>query len=170
MKSWYRLIDPALADPANTYAKKLMVTIRNAIDQAEKFHTKTLDTYYHPNTYVFFGNDFNQRSFGHCRWVCEVSPAGISPNDVKNATLTGTASDGTRNITFVHNGASHFQLSTQQDVAGDGTVPRDSGAEPSGKVRQIFATTGYDHQGSYSNGAMLALTQHLIVKIVQEAG
>jgi len=41
MKSWYRLIDPALADPANTYAKKLMVTIRNAIDQAEKFHTKT---------------------------------------------------------------------------------------------------------------------------------
>jgi len=62
----------------------------------------------------------------------------------------------------------YFQLSAQQDVAGDGTVPRDSGAEPFGKVRQIFATTGYDHQGSYSNGAMLALTQHLIVKIVQE--
>jgi len=168
LKSWYRLIDPALADPANTYAQKLIVTIRNAIDQAEKFHTKTLDTYYHPNTYVFYGNDFNQRSFGHCRWVCEVSPAGISLNDVKNATLTGTAPDGARNVTFVRNGAGHFQLSTQQDVAGDGTVPRDSGAEPSGKVRQIFATTGYDHQGSYSNGAMLALTQHLIVKIVQE--
>ena len=168
MESWYRLIDPALADPANSHTKKLEHDISVAINQAEKFHTKILDTYYHPNSYAFYGNDFNQRSFGLCRWVCEGAPSGISPNDVKNAKLEGDTAGGGRNVTFTGQGMGYFQLSAQQDVAGDGTVPRDSGAEPFGKVRQIFATTGYDHQGSYSNGAMLALTQHLIVKIVQE--
>lgn len=48
-------------------------------------------------------------------------------------------------------------------------VPQQSGAGPSGKVAGIFRTGGYDHQGSYSDEAMLMLTQHLIAKIVQVA-
>jgi hypothetical protein len=56
----------------------------------------------------------------------------------------------------------------QQDARGDGTVPHQSGTGPSGKVKQVFATRGHDHQGSYNNPDMLLLTLRLIVKIVQE--
>ncbi|WP_371868854.1 type VI secretion system Vgr family protein [Duganella lactea] len=38
---------------------------------------------------------------------------------------------------------------------------------PFGKIPHLFRTTGYDHQGAYGNEAMLALTQHLIVKLLQ---
>jgi hypothetical protein len=55
------------------------------------------------------------------------------------------------------------------DTSGDGTVSQQSGDGPRGKVRRIFRTTGYDHQGSYANKHMLSLTHHLICKIVQEA-
>jgi hypothetical protein len=55
-----------------------------------------------------------------------------------------------------------------QDVAGDGTVPAQSGNAPQGKVMHIFATNGYAHQGSYSNVDMLSLTLHLIVKLMQD--
>ena len=48
------------------------------------------------------------------------------------------------------------------------TVPRQSGTGPRGKVRQVFATQGYDHQGSYKHPDMLMLTLRLVVKIVQE--
>jgi hypothetical protein len=56
----------------------------------------------------------------------------------------------------------------QQDARGDGTVPQQSGTGPRGKVRQVFATRGYDHQGSYTHPDMLMLTLRLVVKIVQE--
>lgn len=52
--AWFRMIDPELADPAEKYVEfKDGVTraINLAVGQAEKFHTKVLDKYYHPNTY-----------------------------------------------------------------------------------------------------------------------
>jgi hypothetical protein len=56
-----------------------------------------------------------------------------------------------------------------QDAPGDGTVSQQSGAGPRGKIKRIFRTTGYNHQGSYKDEAMLKLTHHLIVKIAQVA-
>lgn len=55
-----------------------------------------------------------------------------------------------------------------QDTRGDGTVPHQSGAGPAGKVKQLFAAQGFDHQGSYNNSDILMLTLRLIAKIVQE--
>ena len=55
-----------------------------------------------------------------------------------------------------------------QDARGDGTVPHQSGAGPAGKIKQMFATEGYDHQGSFNNKHMLLLTLRLVTKIVQE--
>lgn len=64
--SWFRMIDPALADPARKYADDqdggARGAIIRAIAQAEKFHTKLLDTYYHPNSYAFYGADAKQMS------------------------------------------------------------------------------------------------------------
>jgi pimeloyl-ACP methyl ester carboxylesterase len=167
MNSWYRLIDPALADPADKYNGNPAPFIIKAINQAENFHKRVLDTYYHPNSYAFYGNDFQQRSFGSCRWLSEPHFVGLSASEVQKGKPEGSSTfGGGRNVSFPNKGTAYFHH-MDQDASGDGTVPSQSGAGPSGKVKQLFATRGCDHQGSYSNGAMLALTQHLIVKIVQ---
>jgi hypothetical protein len=59
----------------------------------------------------------------------------------------------------------HFKPEPQ-DANGDATVPHQSGSGPAGKVKQVFATRGYDHQGAY-HGDMLLLTLRLVAKIAQ---
>jgi hypothetical protein len=55
-------------------------------------------------------------------------------------------------------------------AAADCDSPTQSRRRPNrGKVRRVFRTAGYDHQGSYKDRHMLTLIHHLIVKIVQEA-
>ena len=70
--AWFAPINVSLADPAGKYHNReggVKGAIAKAVDQAEKFHRKLLDTYYHPNTYGYYGADPNQRSFGTFRWV-----------------------------------------------------------------------------------------------------
>jgi len=55
LTSWYRLVDPALADPAGKYKPEnkngtVEAAIEKAIDTAERFHKEHLGDYYHPNT------------------------------------------------------------------------------------------------------------------------
>ncbi|MEH6435668.1 esterase/lipase family protein [Massilia sp. DD77] len=179
IKSWYRLINPALADPAKKYKKKkgggVVVEITKAINQAEKFHTKVLDSYYHPNTYAYYGVDNDQLSFGKFCWVTTDQAAateGIRKILPASRPSSHTFNGG-RNVELPSHdnfsgGTMHF-LPSEQDTAGDGTVSQYSGAGPQGKIKRLFGTRGYDHQSSYKNGPMLALTKHLIVKMAQEA-
>jgi pimeloyl-ACP methyl ester carboxylesterase len=170
--SWYRLIDPALADPAGKYRKKrggIETAIRDAIDMAEQFH-RSLGDYYHPKTYVFYGDDPGKLSFGRVQWSAQREGGGGIPITVANtaqATFLGRTETGGRRVSIEGKTELHFTPDAQ-DTAGDGTVPRQSGAGPEGKVRRVFQTRGYDHQGAYSHDDMLLLTLRLIVKIVQE--
>jgi hypothetical protein len=61
----------------------------------------------------------------------------------------------------------HF-VPARQDVAGDGTVPHQSGTGPRGKVVQLFDIRGFDHQGAFNHDVTLLLTHHLIVKLIQK--
>jgi pimeloyl-ACP methyl ester carboxylesterase len=165
--SWYRMIDPALADPADKFKGPVGVAneIKKAINQAERFHATVLGDYYHPNSYAFYGGDAGHLSFGACRWHAADRAAAPAPavlasgivvsRDDEDSGRTVKFSDGTT-IRFTH---------SIQDVAGDGTVPHQSGIGPAKGVKQIFRTNGYDHQGSYNNESMLALTLQLIARI-----
>jgi hypothetical protein len=75
---------------------------------------------------------------------------------------------GGRKVKFSNGSTVQFTHSVQ-DGPGDGTVPQQSGMRPARGVKQLFRTRGYDHQGSYSNESMLALTMQLIVRIALEA-
>jgi pimeloyl-ACP methyl ester carboxylesterase len=172
MRRWYRLINPALADPARKYRRKpggVENAIRLAIDTAESFH-RSLGDYYHPNTYAFYGDDEHKLSYGQVRWVARQGPGSgtaFTPANVATAQFVGNTPEGRRRVLVDGKTELHFEPEPQ-DARGDGTVPHQSGAGPAGKVRQVFATQGYDHQGSYNNDDMLMLTLRLIVKIVQE--
>jgi pimeloyl-ACP methyl ester carboxylesterase len=166
--SWYRMIDPGLADPADKYKGKVSARIKRAIDQAEKFHSQILGNYYHKNTYAFFGADGDFRSFGTFRWLAYIVTEAPPRGSFANGRLIRRTAEGFREIEEDGSGKVLFQLS-EQDVAGDGTVPLPSGAGPSPHVKQTFSTSGYDHQGSYSDANMLSLTLQLIARIVQDA-
>ena len=164
--SWYRMIDPAFADPAKKWKTGLLQSIESAILQAKRFHTEVLGDYYHPNTFAFYADDRAQLSFGTCRWVAHSASFSFSANKLYAAKPHSYMVGGGRNVeTSI--GAIVGLHPAVQDTPGDGTVPAQSGAGPEGRVRQVFRTQGYSHQDSYSGPDMLSLTQHLIVKLVQ---
>lgn len=172
MNSWYRLINPALADPAGKFIKEkggVKDAIRMAVDMAERFH-RALSDYYHPNTYAFYGDDQHKRAYGQVRWVAWQQAGAATAVTAANVGAAGFLNHtalGQRRVRLEGKSELLFALE-QQDARGDGTVPRQSGTGPRGKVRQVFATQGYDHQGSYKHPDMLMLTLRLVVKIVQE--
>jgi pimeloyl-ACP methyl ester carboxylesterase len=169
--SWYRMIDPALADPADKFADATEVAgrIKKAIDQAERFHTTVLGNYYHPNSYAFYGADPEHLSFASCRWRAAKGAALPDPAVLAAGTVVGRdVEDGGRSVKFSNGATIHFTHSVQ-DGPGDGTVPQQSGVGPAKGVKQIFRTKGYDHQGSYHDESMLALTMQLIARIALDA-
>jgi pimeloyl-ACP methyl ester carboxylesterase len=170
--SWYRMIDPRLADPAGKYVggeEEVRSVIRIAVDSAERFHRQTLDTYYHPNTYAFYGADPEQLSYGKIHWMARDPGNGavFTESNVRTAARAGYGPGGGRRVRVEGHADLQF-IPARQDIAGDGTVPRQSGAGPQGKVRQVFDMRGFDHQGAFNHEAVLLLTQHLIAKLVQK--
>jgi pimeloyl-ACP methyl ester carboxylesterase len=172
MTSWFRLVDPALADPAGKYSDQaggVAKAIKNAIITAENFHTKYLDDYYHPNTYAFYGNDPHQLSFGAVHWLGRRESGlrtVLTRANVSRAKLMRHHPEGGRHVE-VDRECSILFKPEPPDCRGDRTVPFQSGAGPAGKVQHLFETHGYDHQGSYNNEDMLMLTLRLVVRIVQ---
>jgi len=170
-KSWYRLIDPALADPAKLYnSSGVEPAIWKAIDAAEHFHTEILGSYFHPNTYAYYGADPEHRSFGRISWIADDKPAAsrvaLTPAMISKGKFKRLGPGGERQVE-VEGCLLSFDIDGH-DVAGDGTVPEKSGAGIGGLLRQVFPTRGYEHQKSYEPEHILLLTQHLIAKIVQD--
>jgi pimeloyl-ACP methyl ester carboxylesterase len=169
--AWYRMIDPQLADPALMHLKKgVIAAITDAIDDAENFHTKELDSYYHPNTYAFYGVDPARRTFSRISWIADDTAANgriaMSSASIARGKSRLRVPDGGRSVDV--EGCVLTFFPDAQDAAGDGTVPEASGLCTGGVLRQRFATRGYSHQKSYDPDYMILLTQHLVVKIVQD--
>jgi pimeloyl-ACP methyl ester carboxylesterase len=175
MHSWYRLINPNLSNPANLYqgagggvARK----IRDAIQAAETFHDWLAD-YYHPTTFAYYGADKTHPAYGRIRWVAHEASHGpgipLTASNIRNAKYQAHTPDGARKVELEGKRVLTFSID-KQESAGDDTVSQQSGAGPSGKVKQLFATHGYRHQESYKNHDAILLTCYCIVKIVQEIG
>jgi pimeloyl-ACP methyl ester carboxylesterase len=183
LDSWYRMINPQLADPAGKYKQHddgVTKAIIKAINAAETFHTRTLcagpataaeagtTPYYHPNTYAFYGADSALRAYGEIRWVTREPTAQnlvLTAANVRSAKGSASPDGGVREVSV--EGTSLRFILWPQDAHGDETVPVQSGSGPAKYVKQIFATRGYRHQESFRNDDMLLLTRHLIVKMVQ---
>ena len=174
MSSWYRLINPDLADPAKLYKKEGDATkkINDAISVAEKFH-HWLSDYYHPTSFAYYGADKNHPSYGQIRWVAQASGAGtsvpVTAANIRSAKCLTHDPDGSRKVEIEGKMVLTFSVE-QQESTGDDTVSDLSGAGPKGKVKALFATRGYRHQESYKHHDSILLTCYCIVKAVQELG
>src|SRR5206468_1158195 len=138
MQSWYRLIDPKLADPANKHRGEFGArdAIRKVIERAEQFHRETLGAYYHPNTYAFYAADPDHQSFGSVIWKAyDVSGGAVYTEANLRSAVPVPDSDKSRRRVKVE-GKTLLDFGPEpQDTAGDGTVPQQSGSGPQGKVR-----------------------------------
>lgn len=172
LASWHRMIDPSLADPAVDYPKKGDVerAIGKSIDAAENFHVTELDTYYHPNTYAFYGADPARRTFSRISWIADDTMANgcvaLSAAVIAQGKARLRVPDGGRCVDV--GGCTLTFFPDAQDAPGDGTVPEASGLCTGGVLKRLFSTRGYSHQKSYDPDYMVLLTQHLVVKIVQD--
>jgi len=183
MNSWYRMIDPALADPAGRFTKsdaRVVDRISSAISDAERFHTRLLTggrgkdgqptPYYHPNTYAFYGADKDLKAYGQIRWVARepvVNPTVLAPSAIRAGRLRAVAENGARDVQIGPALQLRFML-WPEDAHGDETVPIQSGAGPAQHIRQTFAPSGLRHQDSLCPETTRLLIRHLIVKIVQD--
>jgi pimeloyl-ACP methyl ester carboxylesterase len=172
MESWYRLINPSLADPAGLYPRNKGGVERQifaAIKTAEKFHYWLAD-YYHPSTHAYYGDDPEHPAYGRICWTAQkpaTLPYALTTANVQAARYLAHEPDGARTVEIEGKFTLTFTVEPQES-RGDDTVPSQSAAGPSGKVKQLFQTRGYRHQESYQKSDTLLLTRYCIVKLVQE--
>jgi pimeloyl-ACP methyl ester carboxylesterase len=173
MESWYRLINPALADPARLYPTSVggvTKKILKAIGIAEAFHYWLAD-YYHPATFAYYGRDRNHPAYGQIRWVAHETRASanvpMTATNIRDAQYLAHDPYGARTVEVEGKCRLTFTVEPQESM-GDDTVPHQSAIAPTGKLKQLFATRGYKHQESYMKSDTLLLTHYCIVKLVQE--
>jgi len=169
MKSWYRMINPALLDPAMLYQdrnKNAQAVAAAALMTAEKFH-HWLGDYYHPTTFAYYGHDAERPAYGRIRWIARVHNATpaipLTPRAIERARYLVHEADGMRTVEV--GGAQILSFSVEaQDASGDDTVAYQSGCAPAGKIKQLFATRGQRHQDSFRERNALLLTRYCIAR------
>lgn len=165
----------------------------NNVYIARSFHER-ISGNYHPVTYVYYGDDHEQKSFETVAWRMKFglrpddktpSPERVSQmrfsdvrDDGSNPLYVGgkmetTPSLGMMETPIIYQ-SSYWELRCDlQDGSGDGTVPASSGRTPLEKggdnVRQQFKLSGFGHEPSYKDHGAQRATLYSIVKIAGHA-
>ncbi|WP_374594551.1 esterase/lipase family protein [Aquabacterium sp.] len=183
---WYRLINEEWVNPANAKDSSIKSTIRK-LHLAQEFH-QDIGTTYHPSTYLSYGADLQQKAWGEVTWQTSKAPLlhgglvqqlGLEDLHVEGA-ATGWQTDfddGDGCIVLrdglpQHAGQRFSAAIAKPAQSGDGTVPAERSAQDpvrQGKARIAYQQTGYDHQASYGNDAVLSSTLHAVCKIALQA-
>lgn len=174
---WWRLMDPALIDPAGVMTKKgsdpwnFYLT---KLAEAEAFHDD-LGDHFHPGSWVHYGADPKHRAWGQVHWRANGELPVVSDQELRDARLLNDDRNGRLSVKVSDErkpGSHPFfwrYTIAPADSDGDATVPQESGRAAEGKVKFIARMRGFDHQGSYSNEHVQSLTLYCIAKIAQDA-
>ena len=165
------------------------------LEKAKNFHSE-LGNYYHPNTHAHCGDDKAQKAWHQVTWHLESlreAATGLragsnpSPDAIRSAELTMDLMGGTceiRNaqtagdVMFSRNGQGVTAYSSgdyyrgwlsAQDNAGDATVPGHSGVAPRLHVPFFARMSGFDHQGSFQNPQVQAVTLYSVLSLAAKA-
>ena len=165
------------------------------LKKAKEFHYE-LGSYYHPKTYAHCGDDGNQRAWHQVTWRLEplrdmatgLWASNAPPADpIRKAELTSDRMRGTceirnaqtaGNVMYSRNGQGvsgyisgdyYRAWLSEQDSSGDATVPGHSGLAPRPHVPFFARMRGFEHQGSYAQYEVKAVTLYSIVSLAREA-
>lgn len=169
---WYGLLKEEWINPAGADGPGIESTCL-FLDRAKKFHNAIANTY-HDQSYAHYGADPKRAAWHKVVWEIEEDAK------VQNVDLLHIASDNAKgelkmvdpSLPAVANkAASQFEVN-MLDAAepGDQTVPLYSAEAQlrSGKFKGIFRQSGYEHQASYSDPAVIAATFYSLVRIASK--
>ena len=177
-QAWWRLMNPEWLDPKPNPAEedksKAWARYRKNLRQAERYHSR-VGEHSHDHTHIHFGADNEKyRAYGTIRW----KPNAPGKLWSKSAPAGNTApahefKSGVVNLqdAWLENGRFHnfanFEIASQNE-AGDGTVPRRSGAALTHKSELVAEHTGYDHQGTYKDRRTQELVAYGVARLISE--
>lgn len=167
---WYRLLRQDWLNSANLP----WVSLENSyelLDRAKKFHNQMGDVY-HEQSYAHYGADGAGLAWHKVIWAIEsnvgasdIDSLRISNDDGKGCLQLDLPADPSKK-TGLKNSCKSTMLPPIDP--GDQTVPVYSADAQlrSKKFKGIFRQTGYEHQASYSNEAVVAATIYCLYKII----
>lgn len=186
---WWRLYEPDILDKDPLIVSRNWDTYDSLVDKTVRAFVNKLDEgKYHPNTYVFYGQEIE--SDGKLAWKKEpedtiplrkggaLMKAPYSPKGkFKYSHVSKLDLPYDRYPVLSGNDECDIYVLTQSNTAGDGTVPVESLGEvkKTPGIKSILAT-GVDHQNAYAlldpktkkGSHALKFTLRSIVKMVQE--
>lgn len=170
-RKWYGLFKEEWINPAGLVNAGVSHTLGH-LEAARIFHEEIADVY-HENSYAHYGSDIDRKAWYKVVWRAE-SSAGFKHGD----SLRTVGDDRRGELRLVNTAAkerevddSEFGVEMQAAAeAGDQTVPLHSGDAQlrSGKFRGIFRQSGYEHQASYADPAVVNATLYCLFKIISE--
>lgn len=166
---WYGLLKTEWINPARDKFASFENTCK-LLDKAEMFHSIIAD-FYHNNSYAHYGADSNRSAWHRVVWkidsderLNDMDRLAIAMDDAKGRIHLAHPSQPSMKNKNAH----QFEVA-MQDAAepGDQTVPVHSADAQfqSKKFKGIFRQTGYEHQASYSNSAVLNATLYSLFQI-----
>lgn len=165
---WYSLFREEWINPAGLKTAGISQTLRH-LDEAKKFHEDIEDTY-HENSYAHYGADIDRKAWHKVVW--RASSTAVF-QDVEALSIVEDDQKGElKLVDKVKAQKSHEIIfdAEMQDAAepGDQTVPLHSGDAQlrSGKFKGIFRQSGYEHQASFDDKAVINATLYCLFKII----
>lgn len=196
---WWRLIHPAclLKQREWNIADRVQEEWNKYIEQLNKaqvFH-RELGAYYHPKTYAHCGADTGQPAWHTVSWqlepLREISTGVFArkphPEAARKARLTHDVMRGSceivdptsagdvmvnrngKGVIAKSSGSFYRAWLSDQDDSGDATVPAHSGLAPRDHVGFFARMRGFEHQGSYKQTHVQAVTLYSMISLAAAA-
>lgn len=169
---WFGLLREEWINPARTKGAGFKRTA-GMLDRAKDFHNAIANTY-HSESYAHYGADPEGKTWYKVVWEIDAKAKVHSVDMLTIDTDSGKGILGLFDPTLPAGGE---KLSIRFDArlldpveSGDQTVPVHSADAQlrSGRFKGVFCQTGYEHQESYSNSAVLAATLYSLIQIASK--
>ncbi|MES2323474.1 MAG: hypothetical protein V4633_14520 [Pseudomonadota bacterium] len=164
---WFGLLREEWINPAEADGSGFMEACR-LLDRAKSFH-KAIRATYHFESYGHYGADPKRATWKNVVWEIDNGP---STNDVDFLRITADDAKGQLHLTDPNLQTKRELRAKLLDPAepGDQTVPLHSADAQllTGKFKGIFRQTGYEHQASYSDSAVVASTIYSLIRIAAQ--
>jgi hypothetical protein len=166
---WFSLLREEWINPGKMRESSFKQTC-GLLDRAKDFHNAIADMY-HNRSYAHYGADSAGAAWHKVVWEIDKQA------QVQNVDLLAIVADDEKGnlrvtdptlIVAANEASAKFDVKLLDPAEpGDQTVPLHSADAQlrSGKFQGIFRQTGYEHQGSYSDSAVLAATLYSLFRI-----
>lgn len=166
---WYGLFREEWINPASLDNSGFLETVK-ILENAKNFHNE-INNVYHENSYAHYGADGDRKAWYKVAW--KTKSASID-EDIDSLRII--EDDGQGEVRLIDDKKkaakskdAEFEIE-MEDAAdpGDQTVPLQSADAQlrSRKFKGIFRQSGYEHQASYSNAAVIEATLYSLLKII----